>query len=91
MKKIGLVPKIAIGIVLGVLIGSYLPVTVIRITVTFATLFGEFLKFVPLMILAYVIMGIADLSQGAGKLLGITTVLSYTSTIVAGFLAFIVQ
>ena len=91
MKKIGLVPKIAIGIVLGVLIGSYLPVTVIRITVTFATLFGEFLKFiVPLMILAYVIMGIADLSQGAGKLLGITTVLSYTSTIVAGFLAFIV-
>ena len=91
MKKIGLVPKIAIGIVLGVLIGSYLSVTVIRITVTFATLFGEFLKFiVPLMILAYVIMGIADLSQGAGKLLGITTVLSYTSTIVAGFLAFIV-
>lgn len=91
MKKIGLVPKIAIGIVLGVLIGSYLPVTVIRITVTFAALFGEFLKFiVPLMILAYVIMGIADLSQGAGKLLGITTVLSYTSTIVAGFLAFIV-
>ncbi len=91
MKKIGLIPKIIIGIILGILIGAYLPVTVVRITVTFASLFSEFLRFiVPLMILAFVIMGIADLSQGAGKLLGITTALSYVSTIIAGFLAFIV-
>ena len=90
MKKVGLVPRIIIGIVLGMLIGAFLPVTIIRVTVTFASLFSEFLKFiVPLMILAFIIMGIADLTQGAGKLLGITTALAYISTVVAGLLAFL--
>lgn len=36
------------------------------------------------MILAYVTMGIADLSQGAGKLLVITVILAYLSTLLAG-------
>lgn len=36
------------------------------------------------MILAYVTMGIADLSQGAGKLLLITVALAYGSTLIAG-------
>lgn len=40
------------------------------------------------MILAYVTMGIADLSQGAGKLLLITVALAYGSTLIAGFRIF---
>ena len=59
--------------------------------VTASGLFSTFLKFViPMMILAYVTMGIADLSQGAGKLLAITAGLSYGSTLIAGSCAFLV-
>ena len=90
-KKLGLVPKLIIGIILGILIGSFMPDAVIRVFVTFSTLFSSFLKFViPLMILAFVTMGIADLTQGAGKLLGITALLSYASTLIAGTTAFLV-
>ena len=87
MKKheIGLVPKLIIAIIIGILIGQFLPESVCRFVVTLSGIFGSFLKFViPLMILAYVTMGIADLSQGAGKLLLITVVIAYGSTLVAG-------
>ena len=43
------------------------------------------------MILAYVTMGIADLSQGAGKLLLITVALAYGSTLIAGTASFLVS
>lgn len=89
--KIGLVPKLIIGIILGILIGMYLPEWVGRLIVTASRLFSMFLKFViPMMILAFVTMGIADLTQGAGKLLGITAAISYASTLIAGSVSFFV-
>lgn len=94
MKKheIGLVPKLVIAIVIGILIGQFLPESVCRFVVTLSGIFGSFLKFViPLMILAYVTMGIADLSQGAGKLLLITVLIAYGSTLVAGSGSYLVS
>ena len=94
MKKheIGLVPKLIIAIVIGILIGQFLPESVCRFVVTLSGIFGSFLKFViPLMILAYVTMGIADLSQGAGKLLLITVLIAYGSTLVAGSGSYLVS
>ena len=94
MKKheIGLVPKLIIAIVIGILIGQFLPESVCRFVVTLSGIFGSFLKFViPLMILAYVTMGIADLSQGAGKLLFITVLIAYGSTLVAGSGSYLVS
>lgn len=89
MKKLGLVPRLLIGIALGILIGQFMPEDIVRFFVTLSSLFSEFLKFVvPLMILGFVVSGIADLTQGAGKLLGITTGISYFSTLVAGGLAY---
>jgi len=89
--KIGLVPKLIIGIILGILIGMYLPEWFGRLIVTASSLFSMFLKFViPMMILAFVTMGIADLTQGAGKLLGITAIISYASTLIAGSVSFFV-
>lgn len=41
------------------------------------------------MILAYVTMGITDLSQGAGKLLLITVAIAYGSTLIAGTASFL--
>ena len=94
MKKheIGLVPKLIIAIIIGILIGQFLPESVCRFVVTLSGIFGSFLKFViPLMILAYVTMGIADLSQGAGKLLLITVLIAYGSTLVAGSGSYLVS
>ena len=50
-KKLGLVPKLIIAIILGILIGQFLPEEICRIVVTLSGLFSSFLKFViPLMI-----------------------------------------
>ena len=91
-KKMGLVPKLIIAIVLGILIGQFLPVSVCRLIVTLSKIFSNFLKFViPLMILAFVTTGIADISQGAGKLLIITVALAYGSTLIFGSGSYIVS
>lgn len=88
--KIGLVSRLLIAIVLGIVAGLVLPEPIIRIAVTFSGLFSKYLTFIiPLMIIGFVVIGIADLTQGAGKLLGITTLIAYTSTVVAGSLAYI--
>ena len=90
-KKLGLVPKLIIGIIVGIILGSYAPTPLNRFIITLSTIFSAFLKFIiPLMILAFVTMGIADLSQGAGKLLAATAGISYGSTLVAGSCAYVV-
>ncbi|MDR0615214.1 MAG: dicarboxylate/amino acid:cation symporter [Synergistaceae bacterium] len=89
--KIGLVGKLIIAIIVGIILGSYAPVPANRLIVTLSSIFSSFLKFIiPLMILAFVTTGIADLSQGAGKLLAVTAGISYGSTLFAGTCAFMV-
>lgn len=89
MKKIGLLPRILIAIVLGVLIGNVLPEAWVRIFVTFNGLFSQFLGFlIPLIIIGLVAPAIADIGRAAGRLLLLTVVLAYADTIVAGLLAF---
>ena len=90
-KKIGLVPRLIVAIIVGILIGQFLPLWFVRIFKTFSTFFGLFLSFfIPLMIVGYVVSGIAKLTEGAGKLLGFTAVVSYISTIVAGTFSYTV-
>lgn len=90
--KIGLVPRLIIAIILGILIGQFMPLWFCQTIVTASSIFSTFLKFViPLMILAYVTMGIADLSQGAGKLLLITVALAYGSTLIAGTASYLIS
>lgn len=87
--KLGLIPKIIIAIILGVIVGKYLPEVVVRIAVTFSSIFGSFLNFIiPLMIIGFVTKGIADLGEGAGKLLGVTVLIAYTSTLIGGSLSY---
>ena len=89
--KLGLLPKLIIAIIIGILFGQFLPVWFCRIVVTASTIFSTFLSFViPLMILAYVTMGIANLKNGAGKLLLITVALAYGSTLIAGSASYFV-
>ena len=89
MKKIGLLPRIVIAIVLGVLIGNVLPEGWVRVFVTFNYVFSQFLGFlIPLIIIGLVTPAIADIGRSAGKLLLLTVGLAYADTIIAGLLAF---
>lgn len=64
--KIGLLPRLIIAIILGVIIGNIaksanLPI-IIQLGATFNSIFGNFLGFaIPLIIIGFVVPGIADL------------------------------
>lgn len=90
MKKLGLLPKLFIGIILGLIIGSMRIEVLTRLLVTFSSIFGSFLGYIiPLLIIGFVAPGIAELGGKAGKLLGLTTGIAYLSTVLAGIVAFI--
>lgn len=88
-KKPGLLLKIVIAIFLGIAFSFFLPDWAVRSFVTFNGIFGNYLSFViPLIILGLVAPGIADLGRGAGKLLAVTALIAYGSTILSGFFSF---
>ncbi|NFB58230.1 dicarboxylate/amino acid:cation symporter [Clostridium botulinum] len=94
MKRLGLLTKLVLGIIFGILIGMISKTLgmyhVVRALNTFSGLFGGFLNFcIPLIIIGFVAPGIADLGKGSGKLLGITVLFAYLSTIIAGMAAFL--
>jgi len=92
MKKLGLLPKLIIAIILGIVIGSFGPEWSVRTLATFNGLFGNFLSFsIPLIIIGFVAPGIGDLGGKAGKLLAVTAGIAYGSTIFSGSLAYIVS
>ena len=87
--KLGLLPRVAIAIGLGVVCGLFFPDWLVRIFLTINSLFGNFLNFIiPLLILGLVAPGIADLGKGAGRLLLITALLAYGFTLFSGFFTY---
>lgn len=92
MKKFGLLPRLILGIVLGIAIGKMKFLFVVELLATFNNIFGNFLGFIiPLIIVGFVAPGIGNLGKGAGKLLGGSTLLAYVSTIIAGSFAYFVD
>lgn len=90
--KISLLMKLILAIIIGIAIGSLKFIPLIRAMITFSGVFGNFLQFViPLIILGFVTPGIGDLGKKAGKILAITTLLAYISTIYAGGLSYIID
>ncbi|MBO7624132.1 MAG: dicarboxylate/amino acid:cation symporter [Bacteroidales bacterium] len=86
---IGLLPKVLVAILLGVACSWFLPMGVMRVFFTFNAVFGNFLNFIiPLIIVGLVAPGIAELGRGAGRLLGLTALLAYLSTVLAGFFSY---
>ena len=97
-KKLGLLPKLIIAIVLGIVVGFVAQnmgsagELIIRLGATYNSIFGNFISFcIPLIIIGFVAPGIADLGAGAGKILAITTGIAYLSTVIAGSLAYVVD
>lgn len=87
--KVSLLAKVVIAIIAGILFGQFLPGNIARFFVTFNSLFGNFLSFaIPLIILGLVTPAIGELGRGAGKLLAITALIAYGSTILSGFFTY---
>ena len=87
--RISLLGWVAIAIAGGVLSGQFLPASVARLFVTFNGLFGNLLSFaIPLIILGLVAPAIGELGKGAGRLLAITVLIAYGSTLFSGFFTY---
>ena len=92
MKKLGLLPKLILGIILGISLGKMKVLVIVQLLATFNGLFGNFLGFViPLIIIGFVAPGIGDLGGNAGKLLGAAVIVAYGSTIISGSFAYAVD
>ena len=88
--KIGLLGKIIIAIMLGIAAGLVSPEWIVRIFLTFNGIFSQFLGFaIPLIILGLVTTAIADIGNGAGKMLLLTVTIAYGSTILAGIISYL--
>ncbi len=89
LNKLPLLAKVLVAIVLGIGCSFFFPEFLNRIFVTINGIFGNFLGFtIPLIILGLVAPGIAELGNGAGKLLAITAAIAYGSTLFAGFFSY---
>lgn len=89
IPKLGLFPKVLCAIIVGSLLGLFVPEFLIRIFKTFNGIFAQLLKFiVPLLVLGLVTPSITRLGKGAGKILIAVVGISYISTICAGFFAY---
>ncbi|WP_040985591.1 dicarboxylate/amino acid:cation symporter [Oceanobacillus jeddahense] len=89
MQRFGLLLRIIIAIALGIIVGIIANDWLIRLFATFNDIFGSFLSFIiPLIILGFIAPGIGYMGKGAGKLLSITALVAYVSTIFAGVVAY---
>ncbi|MDO4574231.1 MAG: dicarboxylate/amino acid:cation symporter [Planctomycetia bacterium] len=87
--KIPLLIQVLFAVFGGVLLGCWLPVGVVRVFVTLNLLFTQYLGFcIPLIILGLVTAGIAELGTRSGRLLLLTVVLAYASTLFSGFVTY---
>ena len=90
MKRIGLLPRIAIAIVLGILIGYVAPQWLGELCATFNAIYSQFLGFmIPMIIVGFVVPAIADIGGRAGRLLVITALLAYGFTVMSGLISYL--
>ena len=85
----GLILKIAAGIIVGILAGLYASMPLIKILSSIGFVLGQYIRFViPLLIIAFVAKGVAEFGKQAGKALLLGLILAYVSTICAELLGF---
>ena len=90
MKRLGLLPLIAIAIVSGILLGLVAPMWAAQAMATFNGLFSQFLGFmIPLIIIGFVTPAIADIGTRAGKMLVVTALLAYGATLFSGMMSYV--
>lgn len=81
--------RIIVAIVLGIVFSLFFPEWLARVFVTFNGLFSNFLDlFIPVLIFSLITPAIAGIGRGAGKWLGVTAGIAYSSTVLSGLVAF---
>lgn len=81
--------RVILAIVLGIVVGSVANEQFVAIFVTINALFSQFLGFIiPLIIVGLIIPSIGNLGNHAGKMVGVTALIAYGSTLFAGFLSY---
>lgn len=89
LLHIGLLPRIILAIILGIVFGNILTLPWIQVFATFNVVFSQFLGFmIPLIIVGLVTPAIADIGRSARKLLLMTVAIAYFDTILSGMLAY---
>ena len=87
--RIPLLLQVVIAVALGLILGTVVPLPVVRAFLTFNGIFAEYLEFcIPLIILALVSGGISGLGTHSGKLVLITVAIAYGSTLFSGFFTY---
>lgn len=88
-KRIPLILKVLAAIALGVAVGCFAPVWLVRSMKTFNAFFDQLLHFIiPLIIVGLVTPAIADVGSKAKRLLLMTAAIAYTSTVLAGLVSY---
>ena len=96
MKQFGLIFKLILGIIVGILVGLYADnwaatKWLLYVVVFFKSLLKDLIQFfLPLIMVSFIAVGIAEMGQKAGKLLKVTIGLSYFYTVIACALGAIV-
>lgn len=101
MKQLGLLTRLIAGILIGTLIGlcggwfgiadTVWFVAIVRLFATFTSLFSTFLSFmIPLIILSFITVGMAELGKKANRLFGLTLLLAYGTTVLSGLITFLI-
>lgn len=89
--KLGLLPQLGLGILAGVLLGLYVPASVMGVIATVKKLLGSIIFFaVPLVIFGFIAPAICGLKTNAGKMLGTFLLISYLSAVGASLFSTIV-
>lgn len=87
--KIGLLPRIILAIILGIMLGNVLTLPWVKVFITFNAIFSQFLGFmIPLIIVGLVTPAIAEIGRSAGRLLLITVAIAYVDTVMSGLISY---
>lgn len=90
LKNFGLLPRIALAIIAGILIGMIAPGCLAQLCATFNAIYSQFLGFmIPLIIVGFVVPAIGDIGAKAGRMLVITVLIAYAFTIGSGLLSYL--
>lgn len=85
-----LVFKLAVGIILGIVVGRFVDSTGISILMAIKNILGDLIKYVvPLIILGFIAPAIVSLKENVGKILTTTLAICYASSVGAAFFAMI--
>ena len=86
-----LILRLLAGILVGAVVGTIAPEGVVRVLITLKVMLGSLIGFlIPFIILFFIASGISGLGKSSGRLLAAAVGLAYTSTVLAGLLAFAV-